>query len=231
MFNLFSLSFPPSIFHHSRLVKLAQERLKFIFAESAFFFEEPSYMNNVNGDLPQFSAIMLDLANYNSDDLIQGSLHLLNRCYSAEISLFSEAIQTQLVVTEISLDVMETIRVQLPNLRRLFSIDGGEVGRSQIISILQTFTDMCTLNGEEHEAHTQNQHILYSSGVVSDVLNYVLHTEDIATIQQEAHSNESVGKGLQWKRAVHPSSCEAVFAACFNFLQVMARSNIEVQRR
>ncbi len=62
--------------------------------------------------------LLLDLAEYRHDDLIQESLALLNRCYSAEITLFQKAIQTELLVTPESLRVCEEIRMELPNLRR-----------------------------------------------------------------------------------------------------------------
>ena len=48
---------------------------------------------------------MVDMSRYDSDELVQGSLHLLNRYFSAETSLFYSAIQTQLLMTKESKEV------------------------------------------------------------------------------------------------------------------------------
>ena len=45
------------------------------------------------------------MSRYDSDELVQGSLHLLNRYFSAETSLFHSALQTQLLVTKESKEV------------------------------------------------------------------------------------------------------------------------------
>ena len=40
------------------------------------------------------------MSRYCSHELVQGSLHLLNRYFSSETSLFHNAMQTQLLLTE-----------------------------------------------------------------------------------------------------------------------------------
>ncbi len=142
----------------SRLVSMARERLKFMFSKSAYFFESPDYSSK------PFPDILLDLSRYDSDELVQGSLHLLNRFFSSEISLFDKAIQTQLLVTQQSKTVFKDIEEQLPILRRYMSVDVGEDERAQLIRILRTFTGMCSLEGEEQEPNQQNQKILYNFG-------------------------------------------------------------------
>ena len=108
--------------------------------------------------------ILLDLANYDSNALVQDSLHLLNRFYSSEVTLFSKAIQTQLLVTDRSKEVFQEIGELLPTLRRHLSIEIGNKERGEIIDILEKFTDMCVLEEEESEPHAQNQKILYNYG-------------------------------------------------------------------
>ena len=217
-------------------MQLIRERLKFISSLSAYFFEKPSYVGN--SSMPQFSAIMLDLANYNCDELVQDSLYLLNRYHSSEINLFLKAIQTQLLLTPKSRAAFQVIGDQLPDLRRLLSIDAGEAERSHIISILNSFTDLCTLEGYKQEPHLQNQQILYNYGILTDVLNYVLlNADDVTASKMESgaalHSRQE--KRMHRSRNVHSvygaASYESVFAECFRFLRALARGNIEVQRR
>ena len=139
---------------------MARDRLKFIFSKSAYYFESPS---------KAFPEILLDLSEYESDELVQSSLHLLNRFYSSEVSLFQKAIQTQLLVTDQSKDVFQKVGNELPILRRYMSIDVGEDERANLIRILKTFTRMCSLQGEEQEPHQQNQKILYNFGRASQI--------------------------------------------------------------
>ena len=106
----------------------------------------------------------MDLSRYESNELIQGSLHLLDRLYTPEITLFSKAIQTQLLVNEQSKQVFTEIEDLLPTLRRYMSIDAGEIERGGIIRMLNTLTTMCSLEQEEEEPHQQNQRIVYNSG-------------------------------------------------------------------
>ena len=143
----------------SRLVQLARDRLRYIFSQSEYFFEKSEYTSR---GAALMQNILLDLANYSSDSLVQGSLHLLNRFYSSEVTLFSKAIQTQLLVTDQSKQVFRDIEKLLPILRRHLSIDIGNKERGVIIDILEKFAAMCVLEEEESEPHPQNQKILYN---------------------------------------------------------------------
>ncbi len=137
---------------------MARERLKFMFSKSMYYFESPDYTSK------PFPDILLDISRYDCDELVQGSLHLLSRYFSSEISLFTKAIQTQLLVTDQSKRVFKDIEEQLPILRRYMSVDVGEDGRAHLIRILRTFTKMCSLEGDKQEPHQQNQKILYNFG-------------------------------------------------------------------
>ena len=143
---------------HSSLVCLARQRLKHLFSFSAYAFEVPTSSHAPITD------VLLDLSMYQSAELVQGSLHLLNRLFSSEITLFEKAIQSQLLVTETSQNVFQEIGKLLPILRRLLGIDASSNQRSDIISILRKFSGMCSIDGDEEEPHPQNQRILYNSG-------------------------------------------------------------------
>ena len=139
------------------VVQMARERLEYLFSQSAYDFEQ----QDLKYSLPD---ILLDVANYKEDELTQDSLHLLNRYYSTEITLFLKAIQTQLLVTDKSEKVFEEVCELLPVLRRYLSIEVKEKGRAEIVRILKRFTEMCCLEGDEQEPHPQNQKILYNYG-------------------------------------------------------------------
>lgn len=136
---------------------MARDRLEYLFSQSAYEFEK----KDLKPSLPE---IFLDVANYQEDELIQDSLHLLSRYFSSENTLFEKAIQTQLLVTDKSQKVFEEVGEKLPILRRYLSIEVKEKGRAEIVKILKRFTEMCHLEGDEHEPHPQNQNVLYNYG-------------------------------------------------------------------
>ena len=144
------------------MVQLARDGLKAIFFLSAYFFEKNEYLNSTGNT--SFPDILIDLSKYQSDKLVMGSLHLLNRFYSAEVTLFEKAIQTQLLVTDESQRVFAEIEQLLPRLRHHLSIDAGESQRVEIIHTLNTFTRICSLQDDEEQPHQQNQNILYNFG-------------------------------------------------------------------
>ena len=140
------------------LVHLARQRLRYIFGQSTYDIEEYGVVQST------FTDILLDLSRYECDELVQGSLHLLNRLYSSEINMFRKAIQTELLVAQDSKKVFGVVEEELPVMRRLMSIDLGSDQRKQLVVILQKFTDMCILEGDETYPHQQNQKILYNYG-------------------------------------------------------------------
>lgn len=144
-----------------RLVQVARDRLKSIFSESAYFFENPTYTFATHMPFPD---ILIDLSSYHSNELVQGSMHLLNQFYSAEEMLFQKAIQTKLLVTDESRRVFTEIRELLTPLRRHLSVNAGESERAEIIHILNTFAGMCVLQEDDEEPHQENQKILYNYG-------------------------------------------------------------------
>ena len=143
-------------------MQLARDRLKAILFLSAYFFEDPKYLNST--DNKSFPEILIDLSKYQSEKLVLGSMHLLNRFYSAEVTLFEKAIQTQLLVTDESRRVFAEIEKLLPPLRHHLSVDAGESQRVEIIHTLNRFTKMCSLQEDEEQPHQQNQNILYNYG-------------------------------------------------------------------
>ena len=150
------------MFLHLSVLQLARDRLKAILFLSAYFFEDPKYLNSTGNT--SFPEILIDLSKYQNEKLVLGSMHLLNRFYSAEVTLFEKAIQTQLLVTDESRRVFAEIEKLLPPLRHHLSVDAGESQRVEIIHTLNRFTKMCSLQEDEEQPHQQNQNILYNYG-------------------------------------------------------------------
>ena len=85
------------------MMRTVRERLERIFSKSAYDFELDSKPRR-----KPFTHVLLDLSHYDSDALVQGSLHLLNRFFSEELAVFDSAVQTQLLQTDKSIAVSAT---------------------------------------------------------------------------------------------------------------------------
>jgi len=81
--------------------------------------------------------------------------------------------------------------------------------------------------------------IQYVTGVLSDVLNYLLlHAKETAEVGGGGNGGVEKGELVKSKSFEYAKtakgfsySSEGVFVACFQFLKALAKSNIEVQRR
>ncbi len=136
------------------------------------------------------------------------------------------------------------------------SIDAGSTERASIIRTLRRFTLMCTLGEDETLSHAQNQKILYNYGnhgddanmscdllllgVMSDVINYVIHTSKTVSMEMVESSdspkhNTSLRSNRRTMRGFvgTPGGADipSVFVECFRFLKALTRDNIIVQRR
>jgi inositol 1,4,5-triphosphate receptor type 1 len=198
--------------HRPSLIYAARDQLRELFSESKFGFESDSTPDS-------FAETLIELSSCNCHKLVQRSLHLLNRHFSAETTLFQRAVQTQLLTTEESKKVFEDIEKQLPTLRRYLSVDLSDDTSTKVVKILKSFTAMCQLSVGDNQPctthiypHTQNQKILYNIGVFSCILDYVL---EIAM-----EPPESVTCALR-----------DVCMECFRFLRMLARNNSKVQKR
>nr|KAG5699258.1 hypothetical protein BaRGS_000460 [Batillaria attramentaria] len=61
----------------------------------------------------------MDLSHYNYDEMVRKSMQLLNRYYTAYRTLFTRAVQAQVLITEHSVEVSMKLDTVLPALRRL----------------------------------------------------------------------------------------------------------------
>ena len=152
----------------------ARSRLQDVFKQSTD--------KELDASLQKLTPILLDLANYEDEDLVQGSLQLLDKLYSSELNLFQRALQAQLLITEESKELHAEINCLLHSLKQYLnpkvslhsksasqSLTSDEEAMSPVIikeSPLKKLTDKCWLQGEVEgfEPHQQNQSIIYNFG-------------------------------------------------------------------
>ena len=119
--------------------------------------------------------ILLKLVEFENEDLVQGSLQLLNKLYSSDINLFQRAAQAQLLITEMSKDFYAKIEESLYSLRESLNpklsllLQGAQTDPPSdgMHSLeLMDLTRSCWLPGEVegYEPHQQNQSIIYNFG-------------------------------------------------------------------
>ncbi|KAK3094787.1 hypothetical protein FSP39_006217 [Pinctada imbricata] len=180
--------------------KTALRKLKEIFDQTAFM----KGYDLVN--------VLKDLSFYDYDEMIRMSMHLLNRHYSAHSQLFSQAVQAQVLITDKSMDVYNTLEKILPKLRRYATAKLSDAQTKELVGILDTLIRMCHLEGETEEPHHMNQSILYNHGVLEDMFTILAQEIDVKLLDQYT--------GLR-----------KTFQKTFILLKMMARNNKLVQGR
>ena len=139
-----------------RVIDTAKERLKYISERK----EDCDLSNN-----EQLPKILLDLANYKYDKLIQLSLLLLNRYYTTQTEIFEMAFRTLILKTSESCALFNTLNklfLKLIAFLRSGSSPSVVVGESPIGEL----TNYCWLEDEVEgfEPHQINQKIILSFG-------------------------------------------------------------------
>lgn len=109
-------------------------------------------------------SVLLDLANYKYDDLVQRSLLLLDRYYTSQTDIFQKAFQTQLLKTAESSKLYNTVEGLLLKLATFLRSGSTEaiLGPSPV----KELTQYCWLEDEVEgfEPHQINQNIILSFG-------------------------------------------------------------------
>ena len=123
-------------------------------------------LNLAKEDIASFKLpkILLDVANYEAEDLVQGSMLLLDRYYSSESSIFQKALKCQLLRTSKSMALYDIIdKKVLPFLPAYFRNDKTD---SSELSPIEKLTRSCWLEDEVEgfEPHHINQNIILSFG-------------------------------------------------------------------
>ena len=140
-----------------RIFTVAKQHLKDISHRR----NDPDLSNNK--ELPN---ILLDLANYEHNELIQHSLLLLDRCYSSESDIFERALESQLLLTTESIEFFNKMEVLVPKLIAYLQTGFDEGVKDDDSSPVRELTTYCWLEDEVEgfEPHQINQNIILSFG-------------------------------------------------------------------
>lgn len=143
---------------YCRIIASAKSRLKFI------TMRVDSLDLSFEQHLPE---ILLDLANYKYQHLIQHSLLLLDRYFSSQSDIFNKALQTQLLLTPQSIQFYNTIEKLFIDLMAFLRSGSGAVNTGQDPSPVEVLTEHCWLEAEVEgfEPHQVNQNIILSFGM------------------------------------------------------------------
>nr|XP_006825393.1 PREDICTED: inositol 1,4,5-trisphosphate receptor type 1-like [Saccoglossus kowalevskii] len=134
--------------HAKKAVSLLRE----MFKETAYF----------KGD--ELTEILLDLSHYKYDKMIQESMYLLNRRYSAYSNLFNRAVQAQHFSIERALDI--------------------DIEHWEDLQTTDPTGDVHCPDEEPEERHPMNQTILYNFGVLADIFDIVAQEIDVRLMEQ-----------------------------------------------
>ncbi|XP_076454279.1 inositol 1,4,5-trisphosphate-gated calcium channel ITPR3-like isoform X3 [Babylonia areolata] len=185
---------------HPSICKAALRRLQDIFSDTAFFRDY------------EITEILMDLSHYDYDEMVRKSMQLLNRYFSAHRTLFTRAVQAQVLITDASVVISSKLSTLLPALRRLATAKLTNDQAEELGSILDHLILFCHLDDELEEQHNMNQSILYNHGVLEDAFTILTQNIDVKLLDQY--------EGLR-----------RVFQKTFMLLRAMARGNRVVQGR
>jgi inositol 1,4,5-triphosphate receptor type 1 len=165
---------------------------------------------------PNLEKVLLDLSQYECDELITASLELLTKMYFFEEELFDKAIQSQLLVNPDSIHDYGIVNDEiLPDLRQLMRVDPDQEKQQILMNKLDQLMEMLRLSDNMDELNKENQIMLNNFGLVDDILSYLLTKTESNT--------ESLDSGV----ALQP----AVFQKCFDLLRVCTTDYRDIQIR
>ena len=141
-----------------RVIKAAKQRLEYIAKKSG----DTDLSNH-----DQLPKILLDLACYKYNDLIQRSLLLLDRYYTANTDIFQRALQSWLLLTPQSTELYNTVEKLFLKLTSSLRSGSGEIDdQDEGPSPVKILTEYCWLQNEVEgfEPHQINRNIILSFG-------------------------------------------------------------------
>ncbi|PAA53236.1 hypothetical protein BOX15_Mlig001198g2 [Macrostomum lignano] len=142
--------------------------------------------------------------------MVQMSMWLINRYYSAYNLLFKRAVLAQVLITDRSVAVHKMVEEESHVIHRLIGSKMTDSDVEKMCSILTKFCDVCHLDDEPEERHPMNQVILFNNGILNEIFDLVSQDVDINLLDEY-------------------SGLRKVFAKCFSLLRLMARGNAVVQ--
>ena len=116
----------------------------------------------------QLPHVLLDLACYKYNDLIQRSLLLLDRYYTSKTDIFQRALQSQLLLTPQSIELYNTVEKLFLKLTGYLrsGVSADESDDDKDSSPVKMLTKYCWLEDEVEgfEPHEINRNIILSFG-------------------------------------------------------------------
>ena len=115
----------------------------------------------------QLPEILLDLMQYQSDDLVQYSLLLLDRHFTTRAGIFDKALNAQILVSEESVEVYDKIDSLLTELAAFLKSRDTSASMFAASSPIEVLKDLCWLKDEAfgYEPNQTNQRIILSFGM------------------------------------------------------------------
>uniref|UniRef100_A0A1I8IDC1 Inositol 1,4,5-trisphosphate receptor n=1 Tax=Macrostomum lignano TaxID=282301 RepID=A0A1I8IDC1_9PLAT len=160
-----------------------QKRMK---KELRIMFEESSrHVDNI-----ALTSILIDLAHYEYDPMVQLSLQLLNKLHSAKSSMFNLAVNSLVLITPDSCRVHREVGKQVPLLKMMIRSKWTSDQAVKIETILSELRELCHLPKAEEEPHPMNQRLMLSHNVLGVVFD-ILSTETDVQLTEKYH--ETVG--------------------------------------
>ncbi len=108
----------------------------------------------------------MDLLQYHNDHLIQKALLVLDQYYSFNADLFEKAFNVQLLVTEESSGVYNTVKTMQHHLDLYLSNRPNPSCLESAKAALTSLTKLCYVDNESTEPHAINQVIIINSGMI-----------------------------------------------------------------
>uniref|UniRef100_A0A1I8HB99 RYDR_ITPR domain-containing protein n=1 Tax=Macrostomum lignano TaxID=282301 RepID=A0A1I8HB99_9PLAT len=142
-------------------------------------------------DVDSLTGILIDLANYEYDDMVQLSLQLLNKLYSSKSTMFQQAINSLVLITPDSCRVHRELSKQVPLLRMMTRSKWTAEQALKMQTILGELCDLCHLPKAEEEPHPMNQRLMISHNVLQVIFD-ILATETDANFSENSAEIASV---------------------------------------
>ncbi|XP_019851941.1 PREDICTED: inositol 1,4,5-trisphosphate receptor type 3-like [Amphimedon queenslandica] len=213
-----------SIVHSSRMISMTRDRIKYLCGGCI----DGGGFAPADKGVPKLEEVLLDLSEYDCDELVTASLDLLTQMYFFEEELFQKAHQGQLLTAPESLKDFKLVKDDiLPELRQLLRVDANRENQDRVEYLMQQLKGLCIMRGSD-DPNKQNQLMLDNFGLVSELVSFVLSNESQESQVETASATEDDAKDI--KGAALPVG-KGVCHECLCLLRHLATDNISVQKR
>jgi len=154
--------------------------------------------------------ICLDLARYESPELVTLSLQVINRHFTQMSDLFTKGEDARILTSPESITNFKLVNEHLPVLRRLILIELEDQHVKELGEILDQFIKLCSLADDPTEPNPTNQRIMLNASIIADIVDVL---------------SKHVDMGLKDKFA----GLINIRKKCFTFLEKFCRKHTQIQ--